>query len=277
MKIRFLTGEMAQLHGISKQTLIYYDKIGLLSPREVDPDTEYRYYHLDQFEDLELILILKNLGMHLREIKVYRSQATPSARLELLESQREVVQKKVEQFQKMQHRLETMVGNVKNSLKIQPFSKGIRWVGERRMFSIAVASPHDLYQMELSFKEMFRHTKVTGDADTHDFLVIVGDSPGGKERFEKISVPACENSNDIIPAGYHAYINHQGPFSAVKDTRKQLLNYIENTGYTVTGPAIERVLLSNLEVADETEYLVEVMIPVEAENNDGFEPERRAE
>ena len=49
MKIRFITREMAQLHGISKQTLIHYDRIGLLSPGEVDPDTEYRYYDLRQY------------------------------------------------------------------------------------------------------------------------------------------------------------------------------------------------------------------------------------
>ncbi len=262
MKIRLMTGEMAKLHGISKQTLIYYDKIGLLKPREVDTDTDYRYYHLDQFEDLELILILKNLGMQLQEIKTYRNHTTAAARLELLESKRLAVREKLEQFQKMQHRLDIMVENVKDSLEIRPFSKGIRWIDERRLFSITVASPHDLYQMELSFKEMFRHRRKTGDVDTHDFLVFVEESSGGDERFKKISVPAGDDANDTLPAGHYAYINHQGTFDTLRATRKQLVRYIEESGYTVSGPSIERMLLSKLEVANETEYLIELQIQV---------------
>ena len=39
MKLRFTTGELARLHGVSKQTLIFYDKAGVFCPREKDPIT----------------------------------------------------------------------------------------------------------------------------------------------------------------------------------------------------------------------------------------------
>ena len=58
MKILYLAGEMAKLHGISKQTLIYYDKIELFRPESCDEETGYRYYSLEQFVDLDVIFFM---------------------------------------------------------------------------------------------------------------------------------------------------------------------------------------------------------------------------
>lgn len=262
MKIRFMTGEMAKLHGISKQTLIHYDRIGLFCPAEVDSDTDYRYYDLEQFQDLELILILKALGMQLQEIKAYRQQTTLTARLALLESQREIVEKKMKQLKSMEQRLESMVGNIKHNITVEPFSKGIKWLEERKLYSIPVLSPYDIYQMELSFKEMFRYIKEKSEVDVHDFLYVVKDSVDGEELFEKISIPVGEGGNEIGPAGYYAYLYHQGPYAELLNSRKQLENYIQESGYEPVGAFIEKVLLSGIEVADESKYLVEILVQV---------------
>ena len=40
----FKIGEVAKLFNISVSTLRYYEKLGLVMPEEVDPDTGYRYY-----------------------------------------------------------------------------------------------------------------------------------------------------------------------------------------------------------------------------------------
>ena len=69
MDVRFTVGEMAALNGISKQTLIFYDKQGVLKPKYQDNKNRYRYYTADQLEQLDSILILRELGLPLREIK----------------------------------------------------------------------------------------------------------------------------------------------------------------------------------------------------------------
>lgn len=60
--------EMAQLHNISRQTLIYYDKIGLLKPHHID-EHGYRYYSPYQIPYLREICILKAAGIKLEDIK----------------------------------------------------------------------------------------------------------------------------------------------------------------------------------------------------------------
>src|SRR6056297_547553 len=67
---KLTVGEMAKLNNISKQTLRYYDKIGLVSPEKVDDKTGYRYYNINQSAKLDLINQMKYLGMPLEKIKI---------------------------------------------------------------------------------------------------------------------------------------------------------------------------------------------------------------
>ena len=55
MKDMFSIGELARYQNISKQTLIFYDKIGLFRPAYVDPDNKYRYYKASQIDDQYVI------------------------------------------------------------------------------------------------------------------------------------------------------------------------------------------------------------------------------
>ncbi len=61
-------GEFARVARVSVATLRHYDQCGLLKPNELDPDTSYRYYSLDQLARLNRILALKELGFPLEQI-----------------------------------------------------------------------------------------------------------------------------------------------------------------------------------------------------------------
>ena len=80
------TGELAKLMHVTKNTLFHYDKIGLFSP-EIVLDNEYRYYSIHQIEVLEAIIMLKELGMSLKEIQAFLSDRTPEKLLELFEKE----------------------------------------------------------------------------------------------------------------------------------------------------------------------------------------------
>ena len=62
-------GQMAQLNHISEQTLRLYDREGILKVQEVDPETDYRYYHILQSARIDLIQNMKMYGLTLKEIR----------------------------------------------------------------------------------------------------------------------------------------------------------------------------------------------------------------
>lgn len=62
-------GELAAFAGISSKALRIYEKMDLIKPVKVDPETGYRYYSPDQVQQLEALLEWKDLGFSLKEIK----------------------------------------------------------------------------------------------------------------------------------------------------------------------------------------------------------------
>ena len=60
--------EMAKLHGLSRQTLVLYDKNDLLKPAYIS-ETGYRYYSIEQVPRLRSICFLKSMGIPLATIR----------------------------------------------------------------------------------------------------------------------------------------------------------------------------------------------------------------
>ncbi len=65
----FTVGEFSTLAQVSKRLLRHYDEIGLLKPAHVDPATGYRYYNATQMAHMNRILVLKELGLTLDQIR----------------------------------------------------------------------------------------------------------------------------------------------------------------------------------------------------------------
>ncbi len=60
--------QLAQLSGVSSRTLRYYDQVGLLLPRR-QGDNGYRRYGQAQVDRLQQILLYRELGMQLKQIR----------------------------------------------------------------------------------------------------------------------------------------------------------------------------------------------------------------
>lgn len=81
---KYLLGEVSEITGIHKDTLRFYDKIGLLKPRYVNPDNKYRYYTYDQFWSLDIITCCRSLNIPIKTIKAILASSSNDMVMELL-------------------------------------------------------------------------------------------------------------------------------------------------------------------------------------------------
>lgn len=65
----FRIGDFSRLARVTIKTLHHYDDAGLLQPSHVDRQSGYRYYAATQLETLQRILLLKDLGFALEQIR----------------------------------------------------------------------------------------------------------------------------------------------------------------------------------------------------------------
>jgi DNA-binding transcriptional MerR regulator len=70
-------GDFSRLVQVPIRTLRYYDTIGLLRPARVERSTGYRYYAAAQVEQLNRVLVFKDLGFSLREIVALLAEKVP--------------------------------------------------------------------------------------------------------------------------------------------------------------------------------------------------------
>jgi DNA-binding transcriptional MerR regulator len=106
-------GDFARLCGISIATLRHYDEEGLLSPCFVQPDSGYRYFEPEQLRQVHRILLLKELGLSLSEIReVLREVLDMEDMRTLLEGKRVEAQSRIVsasgQIRKIDHHLSTI-------------------------------------------------------------------------------------------------------------------------------------------------------------------------
>ena len=62
-------GEVSKITGISKDTLHFYNKIGLVVPDYTDPENQYRYYSRWNMWQLDIVTICRKLSIPLEQVK----------------------------------------------------------------------------------------------------------------------------------------------------------------------------------------------------------------
>ncbi len=66
-------GEFANRVKSNIKTIRYYDEIDLLKPKVIDKFTSYRYYDENNVREYYSIILLKQMGFSLEEIKIYKN------------------------------------------------------------------------------------------------------------------------------------------------------------------------------------------------------------
>lgn len=105
----FQIGDIAKLFHLSVSSLRHYEKIGLVKPERIDPETGYRYYSVRQFNALNTIRYLRVLDMPLEEIAEFLQNRDVDKIEEKLLRQKETVIRKQQELRlierKIDHRL----------------------------------------------------------------------------------------------------------------------------------------------------------------------------
>lgn len=97
----YTIGELGKAFGLSRSTLLYYDRLGLLRP-SARSDANYRYYTEQDYQRLAKIIIYRDTGMSLQAIGELLSGSSDSNRVQVLEDQLAQLNQEIAQLRKQQ-------------------------------------------------------------------------------------------------------------------------------------------------------------------------------
>jgi len=96
-------GEMAKISGVSIYSLRYYERINILSPAYIDPESGYRYYTLDQSYFINIIKLCVGYDIPLKEITNFIDQDSYLDISALLSYGKSLAEEKVKALEKGLH------------------------------------------------------------------------------------------------------------------------------------------------------------------------------
>lgn len=269
-KIYLSSGELAKMLGISKQTVIYYDKIGLISP-EKRGEKEYRYYSLKQADELDSILTFRNLGVPINILKEYFSMRNPEDCIKMLKKQKESVDLEIQKLEKVRRKIERRAKLFDQVLKVNDFERVEFATKEQEFFMTEPCIEKDEKTFMQSFFIICNRSKEFQIDFENPICGIISKEAIMEGCYKKteyfgIKIPEDFTGNvDRIlekPRGMYASTYHKGSYDTMHLSYERLIMGIKDSGFSVCGNAYQMDLLSTLTNADREEDLNLISIQV---------------
>ncbi len=268
----FSIGEVSRYQNISKQTLIFYDKIGLFRPAYVDPDNGYRYYSASQLDYLDTILIMKRAGFSLSEIREHMQHYNTQSSLDILRRQMETIEGQMEQLRLIQSRLKHRCDQIESvgTGRGQIEQVAVEEVKAQYILAQEVESPWSLREISIATKKCFALAFEEQLPVFFQSGVIV---PLDKVRQGRCTEAAWafllteegEKAGGIqeLPAGKSVSTFHKGDYLSIGRSYQRILDYCEENAIRILSDSYEFCINDYITTRDESEYITKIMFYVE--------------
>lgn len=256
--------EFARICGMTREALIYYDRIGLFSPARTD-EAGYRYYAHRQIGAISTIQLLACLGVPLKKIREDLAGITPEKMETILFRQREVVAEKIKKLREVEGLIALRLSQIEESRS----AEGVRreTLAEAVPFYISkrIRGRKDAPRDEW-FMNFYHAAEDEGMPFGYTTGYIVPEEALAAGAWRKIShlcfrLPDASHANGWLPAGEVIAAWAKGMASDA--AYAALAAYMEKEGLRPRGPAFEEYLLDEATNENEEDFLCRVTIPVE--------------
>lgn len=271
MKNRYRVSEIAEIFGISRQTLIFYHKKNILIPFEIDEENGYRYYSKNQLWELMFILTLKRAGLSLEEIKSFSELRSTEENIEFLEKKYQELDKRIKELEKVKNKIGNRVKNLKDSLLEKDEQIVLKRREEIVWYSISLKNPKDEREMIETYERLDEIARENGIEEI-EYINMIG-LKGIKDIDGDEIIPVLKlgilipidkvfKGCEKLKIGECFTINHKDSYLSLNDTYKKIDNYIEERGYKNLGYSIEFMKEVAISTQEGIGGILEIMIPI---------------
>ena len=268
MEKEYLTiSQFSALSGISRKTLIYYDKIDLFSPKMLT-DKGYRMYEEKQLDTISVIYILRELGKSIKEIKVYLQERTPKKMLSLFQEEQKQIDKKISTLQQYKDMLEKRIELTKLADMIT-VGKLTFIQQEKKPILIGKKINQQYNEALIDFYSLIDQQQIV---QGFPIGAIIGKNELSKGEFSNFSHfyinKSTEDKNQVSikPEGTYANMYDYCDYNKTGKLYQKMLDGLAEKGYEIDGDAYEEYIIDEVAEKNPEKYLVKIMIKVKNEN-----------
>lgn len=268
-------GGFAKLTDLSPRFLRKLDDRGLLSPVSVDPDSRYRYYSVHQTRLAGLIHLGRQMGLTVDQLGDLVEAYDADELHPYLERQRTAVAARLAEQARLLRLLDQELGRggrplaYRISLKETPELLVMSGAGSLRR-----THPHDSWALESALRKVGANVKLhiarQGEEPArHPVILYDTDLARDEDITFEVCFPVARELPEAggvkgksLPAARVAFTTFRGPYDTIWNAYVELLAWVVDCGFEVTGPLRETGIVNDGDTDDPREWLTELAVPV---------------
>ena len=244
-------GKMAKANNVSIATLRQYDEMGLIKPVFFDPQTNYRYYDVNQTSRLDLIRYMRDMGMSIKDISLLLEKEDIDLIEEKLVERSIQIRSEIKALKSTQDAVDRTIKSIERYRKSPlPGTLSLEFIERRRI--LYIQSPIDFYRYGIEkYEECIRNLrlKLVGMNIPQVLSYSLGtsvkkdDFMEGKLVADKIFIfgdkRLSEYSDDtlLLESGMYACV-YLDNYDNEKKEAERLLKFALDNGYEIAGDYI---------------------------------------
>ncbi len=237
-------GEFSLITKLSVKTLRHYHTENILDPDYIDEDSGYRYYREASIQKAEMIKMLRDLEFSISDIREITEKFTDDSEiLPYLNSQKEKIRMKLEEYEKINFSLESIIKNAEERKMKKSYSDKVvdKNIGDFIFAGYRFKGRYD--EVGKAFSKIgkaagrFINGKAMSLYYDGEYRESDADIEGGFPLKKEISNP--EINCRVLKGGKAATIIHSGSYDTLSESYKKLFNYIEQNKIKTDLPARE--------------------------------------
>ena len=272
MKDYYKIGEISKIYGIGRDSLMYYEDIGILKPFR--DKNGYRMYKLSDIWRLNLIKELRSLNFPMKKIKEYLDDRNIESTKEILNKEIILIDEKIEELlsykQNIMKRLDTINDELRN-LKL--YEIDLVYINKRKALELNANITKDeefdflIQKLQKDYENRFT---ILGNNNIGSSFCLDKIKQGIYNEFKSV---LCfledeeEIYNIIFNEGYYLTLTYKGKYKNNKHYINKMFKYIEEKGYKIISDPIEIYKIDIHETEDINEFITEIQIPVDINHN----------
>lgn len=266
----FPIGEIAKLFHLSVGTLRHYEKLGLLQPEYVDPDSGYRYYSTQQFESLNTIRYLRVLDTPLEQIADFLKNRDVEHIQELLRQQKAAVAQKRRELEiierKIDNRLRQIEDAVTSELNLIRFvshpARRITWIRNPLSIRSYLDLEVPIRQLEGKQKDAMVFLGKIGVGISQEHLTA-----GEYQKYDMVFMlldpeDEFEGSVEEVPAETCVALRFCGSHTDAPAHYRKLAAFMDDLHLQIAGFSKEITMIDYGITNDTEKFVTEIQIPV---------------
>ncbi len=268
MKNYYKINEISNLYNIGKDSLRYYEEIGILKPER--DSNGYRLYSIQDIWKLNIIKDLRNLNFPMDIIRDYLDDKTVENTLDILNEEIDIIDKKLEQLKVQKNTISARIKSLTEDAEVENLDTiKIIEIEKRKVIMLNDTFSRD-DEADFLIKKLHKKHEDKLYLLGNNYLGVTMDlnkiEQGIYNAYNSVFfiLDKDDRSYDkIIPEGKYISLSYKGSYEKTSHFIPYMMHYAKNNNLRVISDPLELYKIDVHETSKIEEFLTELQMHVE--------------